>query len=333
MTMKISIIIPVYNVSQYIIRCLDSVCGQTFPPYECLLIDDCGTDKSIEKAAQYIHEYRGPIHFKIISHKLNQGHGVARNTGVHAATGDYVLFIDSDDAITPDCIEILAVLAEKYPDAVFVQGNTMKGTGCFSTHHFLRLVPEHCNNRDELEKLILFDTVTTVWNRLILRSFLIEHSLYFPKGIANCEDQYWIYFLAKKATSAAFTNRGTYFYYINDNSSTTSRSKAYIEKRVEWHLMTAKAIYDDLVRSERSTGRNYHQFFANFLCNCMFQLCQHHSLTKWIGFWGMSLRTFIFMPKTRYGIFFHLSTMPPFCFLMVFNSWRWRLRRCIVNKL
>ena len=68
--MKVSIIIPVYNVGQYIIRCLDAVCAQTFPPFECLLVDDCGTDNSIEVAEQYIHEYTGPIHFKIISHKL-----------------------------------------------------------------------------------------------------------------------------------------------------------------------------------------------------------------------------------------------------------------------
>lgn len=331
--MKVSIIIPVYNVSQYIVRCLDSVCAQTFPPFECLLIDDCGTDNSIEIAEQYIQWYTGAIHFKIICHQQNCGQGVARNTGIHAATGDYILFIDCDDAITPDCIETLADLANKYPEVDFVQGNTIKGTGCLISHRFNRQVPEYCNNREELEKLILFDTVTTVWNRLIKRSFLIEHSLFFPEGIANCEDQYWIYFLAKKATSAAFTNRGTYFYYINANSSTTSRSNSYIKKRVEWHLMTAKAIYDDLVMSERPIGRNHRRYFANFLCNCMFQLCQSHSMKQWIVFWKMSGKIFNVISKTRYGLCYHLSTMPPLCFFMIFNSWRWRIRHYIVNNI
>lgn len=331
--MKVSIIIPVYNVSKYIIRCLDSVCAQTFPPSECLLIDDCGTDNSIEVAEQYIQKYTGSIHFKIISHKFNQGQGVARNTGIRAATGDYVFFMDCDDAITPDCIVSLTTLAAKYPDADFVQGNTIKGTGCLVTHRFLRQVPEYCDNREELGQLILFDTVTTVWNRLIRRSFLIDNSLFFPEGIANCEDQYWIYFLAKKATSATFTNRGTYFYYINANSSTTSRTRSYREKRIEWHQMTAKAIYDDMARSEMPIDRNYYRYFANFLCNCMFQLCQSRSLKQWIVFWKMSTKTYKLMPKTRYAFCYHFSTMPPFCFLIIFNSWRWRLRHYIVSNI
>ncbi|MBQ9231545.1 MAG: glycosyltransferase family 2 protein [Prevotella sp.] len=329
--MKISIIIPVYNVSQYIIRCIDSVCAQTYPPFECLLIDDCGTDNSIEKAEQYIKEYKGPILFKIISHIHNQGQGVARNTGVYVATGDYLLFMDSDDAITPDCIETLVALAEKHPDTDFVQGNTIKGTGCLVTHRFHRQVPEYCNSRDELEKLILFDTVTTVWNRLIRRSFLVNNSLYFPEGIANCEDLYWIYFLSQRTSSAAFTNRGTYFYYINANSSTTSRSSSYIEKRVEWHLLTAQAIYDDMVKSEKPVGRNYCRYLANFLCNCMFQLSQSHSLKQWLVFWKMSRKIYNGVLKTSCGFFFYLSTMPPFCFLIIFNSWRWRLRHYIVK--
>ena len=241
--------------------------------------------------------------------------------------------MDCDDAITPDCIEVLTTLAAKYTGADFVQGNTIKGTGCLITHRFLRRAPEYCNSREELEKLILFDTVTTVWNRLIKRSFLTEHSLYFPEGIANCEDQYWIYFLAKETTSAAFTNRGTYFYYVNANSSTTSRSGSYIKKRIEWHLLTAQALYDDIATSEIPIGRNYLRYFANFQCNCMFQLCQSHSLKQWLVFWKMSIRTYKLIPKTRYGLFYYFSTMPPLCFLMAFNSWRWRLRHYIVRKI
>lgn len=330
--MKVSIIIPIYNVSQYIHRCLDSVCAQTCPPHECLLIDDCGTDNSIEVAEQYIKEYAGPIHFEMIYHKHNQGQGVARNTGIHAATGDYVFFVDSDDAITPDCIKTLVALAEKYPEADFVQGNTMTGAGYLDSHRFHRQVPEYCSNKDELEKLILFDTVTTVWNRLVKRTFLVEQSLYFPEGIANCEDLYWLYFLTKRVASAAFTNKGTYFYYVNANSSTTSRSSSYIKKRVEWHLLTAQAIYDDMANSTEPVGRNYRRYLANFLCNCMFQLNQCHSLKQWLAFWKLSRRIYKGMPNPRYGLFF-LSTMPPLCFLMKFNLWRWRLRHHVVNKL
>ena len=86
-----------------------------------------GTDNSIEVAEQYIQKYTGSIHFMIISHKFNQGQGVARNTGIRAATGDYVFFMDCDDAITPDCIVSLTTLAVKYSDVDFVQGKYYKG--------------------------------------------------------------------------------------------------------------------------------------------------------------------------------------------------------------
>lgn len=332
--MKVSIIIPVYNVSQYIVRCLDSISAQTYPDIECLLIDDCGTDNSINIAEQFMQAYNGPIHFSIIYHHQNQGQGVARNTGIHAAMGDYVFFLDSDDAITPNCISTLVDLAAKYPDADFVQGNTIQGTGLLETHHFLHQVPEYTDEKDELEELILSVTVTTVWNRLIKRSFLTEHSLYFPEGIANCEDQYWIYFLSKVAHAVAFTNRGTYFYYVNANSSTTSLSKPYMQKRVRWHLMTAEAIYADLTKSENRVSRMQRQYFANFLCNCMLQLCLLRSLEPWMTFWKLVYRTYQSnLLNTKYGFLIFLSMMPPLCFLARVNAWRWRLRHYVVSKL
>ena len=84
--MKVSIIIPVYNVAPYIQRCLDSVVAQTFQDIECILVDDCGTDNSVEVAQQYIDNYRGQIQFKLIHHDKNQGLSGARNTGIRMAT-------------------------------------------------------------------------------------------------------------------------------------------------------------------------------------------------------------------------------------------------------
>ena len=107
--MKISIVIPVYNVAPYIGDCIRSVMHQTWQgPLECIFVDDCGTDNSMEIVRSIIEENQGNIEFKIIRHKENRGLSAARNTGIAAATGDYVYFLDSDDEITPDCIEALA---------------------------------------------------------------------------------------------------------------------------------------------------------------------------------------------------------------------------------
>ncbi len=332
--MKVSIIIPVYNVSQYIVRCLDSVSAQTFSDMECLLINDCSTDYSISRAEQYIQDYTGPIRFNIIHHDHNQGQSCARNTGIRAAIGDYIYFMDSDDAITPDCIETLYKLVHKYPDADFAQGNTIKGTGYLETHHFQKEMPEYVNIKEELYEAVLSSTVTTVWNRLIKRSFIIQNSLFFPDGISNGEDLYWLYFMSKHVKAAAFTNRGTYFYYINANSSTTSRSKAYAKKRVEWHLITTQAIFNDMTRTKEKIEPIRVQYLAGFCVNCMYQFCICHSLRHWLTFWKLSYRIWSeLLSHSRGRHFFFICTMPPLCFLTGLKAYRWRLRHYIVSKL
>ena len=114
--MKISVIIPVYNVAPYIAACLQSVMRQTTQAaLECILVDDCGPDNSMEVVSETLKSYKGPVDFKIVRHTQNRGLSAARNTGLAAATGDYIYFLDSDDEITPDCIERLSAPLQKEP--------------------------------------------------------------------------------------------------------------------------------------------------------------------------------------------------------------------------
>ena len=90
---------------------------------ECLIVDDCGTDESIPIAERMIAEYDGPIRFEILHHKLNRGLSAARNTGTDAATGEYIYYLDSDDAIMPDCIEKLMRPVMRDPSIEMVLGD------------------------------------------------------------------------------------------------------------------------------------------------------------------------------------------------------------------
>ena len=111
---KVSIIIPVYNVELYIAECLQSVMNQTYQgQLECIVVDDCGTDRSMEIVARMIAGYDGPIEFRVLHHEKNMGLSCARNTGIDAVTGDYVFFLDSDDWISYDCIDYLVSLVNK----------------------------------------------------------------------------------------------------------------------------------------------------------------------------------------------------------------------------
>ena len=98
----VSIIVPIFNVAPYIMRCLQSIDSQTYRPIECILIDDCCTDNSIQLTEQFINQYNGAILFTIIRHQQKGGPSAARNTGLKKAIGEYIYFMDSDDAITPD---------------------------------------------------------------------------------------------------------------------------------------------------------------------------------------------------------------------------------------
>ena len=126
-----TIIIPVYQVEQYIQKCLLSVVSQSYTKgIECILVNDCTKDESINIAQKLIDEYRGNIKFRIINREENGGLSAARNTGILEAKGDYLYFLDSDDYITPDCIKVLAETAQKFPKAQIVQAGaeaTTKG--------------------------------------------------------------------------------------------------------------------------------------------------------------------------------------------------------------
>ena len=104
--MDISIIISVYNVEEYIERCILSVCKQSMNniSVECILVNDNSPDKSIDKAKSLIESYSGEIMFKIVTHDQNQGLSSARNTGMKNATGKYLFFLDSDDFLEDMCI-------------------------------------------------------------------------------------------------------------------------------------------------------------------------------------------------------------------------------------
>lgn len=101
--MKVSIIMPVYNAAPVMRRALDSISGQTFRDFELVCVDDCSTDGSAAILSEYAAGSDFPV--KVLSHQHNQGAAAARNTALDAAEGEYLSFIDADDALTPEALE------------------------------------------------------------------------------------------------------------------------------------------------------------------------------------------------------------------------------------
>ena len=229
--MKISIIVPVYNVEQYIKESFDSIAAQTYKgEIECIFVDDCGQDNSVAVLEKLITDYHGAIKFSIVHHEHNKGLSGARNTGIRKASGDYLYFLDSDDSITSDCIEKLTALAEKYPGVDIVQGSTK------SRMNWLQLkrdqVPEFSKKFKWIRRTLLKRYVIpmTAWNKLVRRDFLLKHQLYFVEGMVH-EDEIWNFMLAKYVHRIAFCYEPTYNYRENENgimSQVKANSKRYL---------------------------------------------------------------------------------------------------------
>lgn len=105
-TPRFSIIIPVYNVKEYLADCLDSLLAQTFQNFEVIVIDDVSTDGSKDLALSYAARY--PNKISVLQHTVNTRQGGARNTGIQAALGEYLMFVDSDDYLVPEALELLS---------------------------------------------------------------------------------------------------------------------------------------------------------------------------------------------------------------------------------
>lgn len=328
--MKVSIIVPVYNVSCYIVKCLESISIQTYQDIECIIVDDCGKDDSIEKAEHFISHYTGKITFIIIHHSENQGLSGSRNTGIKAAKGEYVYFLDSDDVITPDCIETFITLAKKYPHADFIQGNYVHNDGTKSPYAFNDKIPQYCDDKDFLEKIMLQDVVTSSCNRLIKLAFVHQYKLYFPKGMLH-EDMYWVYFLAKYTRAAAFTTKGTYIYNIREDSIMTSVTKEMHIKRLKSRLLASKAYYQDIIEN-RPTSAPRRIYLCVNLFSCLTELKGLSSWRYWFIFWSKTINIAIsnIHHATWHRFLFLLVLLPPICFFSRKEKISWRIQQKII---
>ena len=216
--MDVSIVVPIYNVAPYLLRCLDSVRNQDYKgEMECLLIDDCGQDNSMELAESFVNSYVGSITFRILHHERNKGLSVARNTGTLAAKGEYVYYLDSDDELTTDCISSMMERTRKYDCVELVQGYVKCDYSEFYRLSAFDNVDYIDDNNWVRTKMYSSKNCHLAWNKLIRRSFLIDNKLYFKEGIIH-EDVLWMFYVCQFLSKIVFLHKETYIHYQCENS-------------------------------------------------------------------------------------------------------------------
>ena len=236
--MKTSIVIPIYNVEDIILRCLNSVAAQTVTDFEALLIDDCSKDRSLEIVQDFVNNYHGDITFRIIRQEKNQGQSMARNRGIQEATGDYIYFLDSDDYISEDCIELLSKEMEKDASIQMVIGNYKV---CGPQHIDPFLMQQRIYTSEEIiREQLRYNIYTMPWNKLVRKSFLLENSLFFQPGIIH-EDNLWTFCSAFCFDKIAVVLRTTYYYIIRQGSTERSHDQ-------DWHISQLFMVFKYLVK-------------------------------------------------------------------------------------
>ena len=241
--MKVSIIIPIYNVASYIENCIKSVMAQSYAArMECILIDDCGTDDSIFIVKRLIADYDGSISFKIIHHERNRGLSAARNTGIDNAIGEYLYFLDGDDEISNDCIELLMRKVEEDDTVELVQGNTKTVPVNNVENMTVKIKTLNANTNDAIRESYYKSGqfIVNAWNKLIKCSFVQNHHLRFIEGMLF-EDYIWTFQLMKHLKNVSFVPKQTYVYKRHDGSivtATDNKIKAEHFKNIYNYILT-----------------------------------------------------------------------------------------------
>lgn len=216
MSPKVSIIIPVYNVSSFIERCACSLFEQTFDDIEFIFVNDFTPDNSIHILEKVIERYpRRKSTIKIINHEINKGLSAARNTGLGEASGDYILHVDSDDYIELDMTESMVNKAiETNADIVVCD-------------HYLQWnkVSRYCPQKystdgvNYTKMLLAFDVTPNVWNKLVKKSLYTKENIRSVEGVDTGEDYLLIPRLAYYAKVIAKVDAPFYHYMQTNRNS------------------------------------------------------------------------------------------------------------------
>ena len=259
--MKVSIIIPIYKVEQFIEDCLRSVYNQSYKNLEIILVDDCTPDDSMLIARNFVSKKELPkgMEIKFLSHKKNRGLSAARNTGIDAATGDYIYFLDSDDELSPDCISLLAEpLKKRQYD--FIIGDYII-TGSYNEYPPLKLEEgEYLGNQAIFHYYCHKLFYMMAWNKLCNLEFIKKEKLFFKEGLIH-EDELWSLQVALVATSMYAIRKPTYVYKIRQGSITENENE---REKIKFLIRVFKIIDDILKNDQIHSFKDVYQIYNDF---------------------------------------------------------------------
>lgn len=230
--MKVSIIIPCYNVEKYLGECLDSVLAQDERNFEVIIIDDGSVDDTLEIAKAYEKQDARIA----VMHQENRGVSAARNMGLSAARGEWITFVDGDDLITSDMLSVMLSATDEKTDMVVCAHETFGDTQeCFWPQAMWPKLKGEKRRRAVALRLIEGDSILNIMcNKLHRRELLMRERIRLTEGVAIAEDALFNLEAALCGHHIAYVNRVTYRYRIHSQSATQKRTRNEFDAHVRW---------------------------------------------------------------------------------------------------
>lgn len=262
-SVKLSVVVPVYNVEDYLAECIDSLCKQWNPDYEIILVDDGATDSSGKICDDYAKKYD----YISVIHQENRGLGGARNSGTLVAKGEYIAWIDSDDYVDEKwAVNILKVIHDVAPDVIVYDFSF------FSESYSKRITygrGEGIVDKVEFIKDVIRDVriQAYAWQKIIKRNLCLRE-LYCEDRLP-LEDYEIMYRLLKNCDSVYYINENLYWYRQRENSLVRGH-----DFEQSWHS------YQLAIEREREVEEKYKNAAITARCIQGYRLCSFERIHK-----------------------------------------------------
>ena len=260
---KISIIVPVYNVEKYLSKCLDSLVNQNYKNYEIIIVNDGSTDNSEIIIEDYAKKYP-----KLIKHytKKNGGLSSARNYAIKESKGEYLLFVDSDDSIEDNTLNILDNNIDNNTDILVFNMNVIRNKIKIPVHQF------NVKVTNLIKRYIVGNP--SACNKLIKKELLTNNKLYFKEGIYY-EDLNLLPTLVNYTNKIKFINNPLYNYYVRHNSIT---NKTKYNKKMDDIFLIVEELYNEL--DNKYSNEIEYLFIEHLLRNTSLRYIEYEKYDK-----------------------------------------------------
>lgn len=216
---KVSVIVPVYNVEEYLEECLESIINQTYGELEIICINDCSTDGSLAVLKEYEQKDSRVV---ILENEKNGGLAYTRNAGIESAMGEYILFVDSDDTIALNLVESCMEVVAGCDMVCFDYEQVTTGARVIARQCAYKMKEGLYTGESFFIELVHTDsTIFSAWSKLMSRKFLLENHISFYEGILY-EDMLFSFRCYVKAKKVYSLNRKLYMYRVRNASIMTA---------------------------------------------------------------------------------------------------------------